>query len=141
MAGSISTFLMFQDGNAEAAMRWYVSLFEGASIERIDRWGEGEPGEAGKLKFAAFSLAGHALRCSDSPPVHAFGFTPSVSLFVDCSDADELERLFAALSEGGQVLMPLDDYGFSQRFGWCNDRYGVSWQLNLGGVAQGAGDG
>lgn len=43
-------------------MRWYVSLFDGASIARIDRWGEGEPGEADKLKFAAFSLAGRAMR-------------------------------------------------------------------------------
>ena len=39
--------------------------------------------------------------------------------------------MFAQLADGGQVLMPVDNYGFSQRFGWCNDRYGVSWQLNL----------
>jgi predicted 3-demethylubiquinone-9 3-methyltransferase (glyoxalase superfamily) len=42
-----------------------------------------------------------------------------------------LERVFAILSEGGEVLMPLDNYGFSQKFGWVNDRFGVSWQLNL----------
>ena len=70
-------------------------------------------------------------RCTDSPPVHDFTFTPSFSIFVDVASAEELDRLFAGLSEGGAVLMPLDEYGFSRRFGWVNDRFGVSWQLNL----------
>ncbi len=131
MAGSISTFLMFQDGRAEEAMRRYVSLFEDACVDHIEHWGADGPGQAGKVKLAQFTLAGHRLRCSDSPPVHAFGFTPSVSLFVDCRDEAELERLFAELARDGTVLMPLGGYGFSRRFGWCNDRYGVSWQLNL----------
>jgi uncharacterized glyoxalase superfamily protein PhnB len=43
----------------------------------------------------------------------------------------EIEKAFRALAEGGSELMPLDNYGFSQKFGWLNDRYGVSWQLNL----------
>lgn len=131
MARRLSTFLMFQGGDAEAAMRWYVSLFDGASIDALERWGEAGPGRAGTVKLARFTVAGHRLMCSDSPPVHAFGFTPSLSLFVDCGDDDEFERLFAALSEDGGVLMPPGDYGFSRRFGWCNDRHGVSWQLNL----------
>jgi uncharacterized glyoxalase superfamily protein PhnB len=54
-----------------------------------------------------------------------------MSVFVDGESLAELERVFAALSEGGQVLMPLDDYGFSKRFAWTTDRFGVSWQLNL----------
>ena len=131
MAEAISTFLMFQDGRAEEAMRLYVSLFDGASIGAIQHWGPDEAGTEGQVKFASFSLAGHSLRCSDSPPVHDFGFTPSVSLFVDCRDEAELEKLFAELSRDGRVLMPPGDYGFSRRFGWCNDRFGVSWQLNL----------
>lgn len=130
MADAVSTFLMFQDGNAEAAMRGYVALF-GGEIVQLEHWGAGGPGTEGQVKLATFTLAGHRLRCSDSAPVHAFGFTPSVSLFVDCADEAELERAFAALADGGQVLMPPADYGFSRRFGWCNDRYGVSWQLNL----------
>jgi predicted 3-demethylubiquinone-9 3-methyltransferase (glyoxalase superfamily) len=67
----------------------------------------------------------------DSPVKHAFSFTPAVSLFVDCTTRDELESAFSTLSSGGQVLMPLDNYGFSTRFGWCADRFGVSWQLNF----------
>lgn len=135
MTRSISTFLMFQDGNAEAAMQLYVSLFTHAKTGRVERWAAGEAGAEGKVKLAEFELAGHRLLCSDSPVQHAFGFTPSVSLFVECADDNELERCFAALSQDGEVPMPPDDYGFSRRFGWCNDRYGVSWQLNLGGAA------
>jgi len=67
----------------------------------------------------------------DSPAVHEFDFTPSISLFVDFDDQNALETTFAHLSEGGTIMMPLDDYGFSTRFGWLADKFGVSWQLNL----------
>jgi predicted 3-demethylubiquinone-9 3-methyltransferase (glyoxalase superfamily) len=59
------------------------------------------------------------------------GFTPAVSIHIDCEDLQEIGRLFTALSETGEVLMPLDNYGFSEKFGWVSDRFGVSWQLNL----------
>lgn len=131
MARRAATFLMFQHGDAEEAMRAYVALFEGARINRLERWASGEPGAEGTVKLAEFELAGHRLLCSDSPVRHAFGFTPSVSLYIECDDADELDRLFAALCDGGRVLMPVDDYGFSRRFGWCDDRHGVSWQLTV----------
>jgi len=62
---------------------------------------------------------------------HGFTFTPSISIFVDCENTTELEEAFKQLSEGGEVLMPLDNYGFSTKFGWVNDRFKVSWQLNL----------
>ena len=69
--------------------------------------------------------------CSDSPPIHEWGFTPAVSNYVECKDETQLEQLFTALSENGQVMMPLNNYGFSQKFGFVEDRFGVSWQLNL----------
>jgi len=80
---------------------------------------------------ADFTLANHHMKCIDSPAKHAFTFTPSISIFVECNDEAELESAFKALSEDGAVLMPLDNYGFSKKFGWTNDRFGVSWQLNL----------
>ncbi len=76
-------------------------------------------------------LAGQEFICIDSPVKHDFGFTPAMSIFVDCACAQELEEVFAALSMEGKVLMPLEDYGFSRRFGWLKRRFGVSWQLNL----------
>ena len=54
-----------------------------------------------------------------------------MSLFVDCESEAEIEEVFSRLSTGGLVLMPLDNYGFSTKFGWVKDRFGPSWQLNL----------
>jgi predicted 3-demethylubiquinone-9 3-methyltransferase (glyoxalase superfamily) len=119
------------DGAAEEAMKFYVSLFKGSEIRHIERYGPREPGKEGSVKIADFTLAEHRLRCIDSPGKHAFTFTPSISLFVECEDEPELDRVFKELSAGGAVLMPLDNYGFSTKFAWVNDRFGVSWQLNL----------
>jgi predicted 3-demethylubiquinone-9 3-methyltransferase (glyoxalase superfamily) len=130
MPHEVRTFFMF-DGVAEEAMNLYVSLFKGSEVVRIDKYGPGEPGKEGSVKKADFTLAGHALSCIDSPIKHAFTFTPSMSLFVECTDEAELDRAFARLSEGGAVLMPPGNYGFSTKFAWINDRFGVSWQLNL----------
>ena len=80
---------------------------------------------------ATFSLAGQTFMCIDSPVKHEFAFTPAMSLFVDCADEPEIDTLFAKLSEGGQVLMPLGQYPFARKFGWVSDQFGVSWQLNL----------
>jgi predicted 3-demethylubiquinone-9 3-methyltransferase (glyoxalase superfamily) len=128
---TVSTFLMFQEGNAQEAMSLYASVFPAIRIERGERYGPGEPGPEGTVKLARVDLNGHRLMFSDSYVKHAFTFTPSVSLFVDFASADELDAAFAKLSEGGKVFMPVDNYGFSRRFGWCADRFGVSWQLNL----------
>ena len=54
-----------------------------------------------------------------------------MSLWIDCADRDEQQRLFDRLSDGGTVFMALDDYGFSTCFGWVGDPFGVTWQLNL----------
>lgn len=129
MQPTITTFLMF-DGQAQEAMAFYISLFAGARILTLERYGKGEMGAEGSVRHATFDLAGQEFMCIDSPVKHPFGFTPSISLFVDCSEA-EIDTLFARLSEGGHVLMPLAEYPFSRRFGWVSDRFGVSWQLRL----------
>lgn len=85
---------------------------------------------SGKVQQAEISFAGQNLIVIDSPAVHAFGFTPSMSLFVNFEAVEALDLAFQRLSDGGEVMMPLDDYGFSRRFGWLADRFGVSWQLN-----------
>ena len=80
---------------------------------------------------ATFTIAGQTFMAIDSAMKHDFTFTPSMSLFVDCADEAEIDALFAKLSEGGKVLMPLAAYPFSRKFAWLSDRFGVSWQLNL----------
>jgi predicted 3-demethylubiquinone-9 3-methyltransferase (glyoxalase superfamily) len=108
-----------------------TSVFAGARVERIERYGPGEQGAEGSVKQAALLLGEQRFLCTDTPAKHEFTFTPSMSIFVECADADELDEAFTALSAGGQVLMPLGSYGFSTRFAWVSDRFGVSWQLNL----------
>ncbi|HET6671147.1 MAG TPA: VOC family protein [Pyrinomonadaceae bacterium] len=130
MANKITPFLMFE-GAAEEAMRFYVSLFHGSEVRRLEVYGADEPGAAGSVKRADFTLAGQELICIDSPMKHDFTFTPSVSLFVECESEAELDKAFAELSSKGAVMMPPDNYGFSRKFTWLNDRFGVSWQLNL----------
>lgn len=126
----ITTLLMFE-GRAEEAMTFYTSLFPDSEVLSVARYGPEGPGAEGSVVYATFTLAGHRYACTDSSQEHDFTFTPSVSLYVNCDTEEELDRLYAALSEGGQPLMPLGDYGFSRKFGWTNDRFGVSWQLNL----------
>ena len=130
MARAVATFHMFE-GDAEKAMNLYVSLFSDSQVKRIERYGPGGPGAEGSVKRADFTVGGHELICIDSYVKHAFTFTPSISIFVDCADQAELDKAFSELSADGQVLMPPDNYGFSTKFAWVNDRYGVSWQLNL----------
>ena len=119
------------EGNAEEAMTFYLSLFDDAEVVNIKRYGADGPGKEGTVQHATFTLAGQQYMCIDSPAHHDFTFTPAVSLYVDCADEAEIDRLYAALGEQGTPLMPLGNYGFSPKFGWINDRFGVSWQLNL----------
>jgi predicted 3-demethylubiquinone-9 3-methyltransferase (glyoxalase superfamily) len=127
----VTPFLMFQDGKAEEAMNYYTSLMEDAQITSITRYGANESGDEGTVMQATFTIKGQEFMCIDSNVKHQFKFTPSFSIFLTCSTVEELEQLYQGLLEGGQALMPIGDYGFSKKFGWINDRFGVSWQLNL----------
>jgi predicted 3-demethylubiquinone-9 3-methyltransferase (glyoxalase superfamily) len=119
------------EGRAEEAMNFYVSLFDDGQVLDIMRYDAAGPGAEGSVVKASFTLAGQTIMCIDSPVKHQFTFTPAMSLFVECESREQLESLVGALSEGGVFLMPPNNYGFSQRFAWLNDRFGVSWQINL----------
>ena len=80
---------------------------------------------------AGFTLAGQEYLCIDSQIAHGFSFTPAISIYVNCVSEQEIDNLFSKLSDGGAVMMPLSSYPFSEKFGWCSDKFGVSWQLNL----------
>ncbi len=135
------TFLTFvgeQCGKAKKAIEFYTSIFPNSTIESIVNYAEGEPGGTPDLvKYGVFTLNGIEYRFSESNYNHTWSFTPAVSLFVDCDSEIEIKALFKKLSgNGGQVMIPLDNYGpdnygFGKMFGWCEDQYGISWQLNL----------
>lgn len=133
MKQQISTFLTFQENNAEEAMNFYIKLFNNSKITDVHRYGKDKPAPAkeGSVMKATFELNGKQFICSDSYFKHEWTFTPAVSMFVECKGSREIENLFEKLSENGKVFMPLDNYGFSTKFGWVEDKFGVSWQLNL----------
>lgn len=121
-------FLMFQ-GQAQGALALYRETFP--DFERIVLQ-EHPPGPlAGQVAMARIRIGGQEIMLNDSPPVHAFTFTPSSSIFVDCDDEAQLRELAVKLSDGGGVMMEVDNYGFSTLFTWVADKFGVSWQLNL----------
>lgn len=122
----IRPFLMFQGGVAADAIELYVSTFDGAVLSSVPH---ADPQHG--IQLAELVIKGLHVLISDSSVGHAFDFTPSTSLFVDCDDREELERLTAALGADGTTYMPLGEYGFSSAFAWVGDRFGVSWQLNL----------
>ncbi|HEX4816921.1 MAG TPA: VOC family protein, partial [Nonomuraea sp.] len=72
MTQKITTFLMFQNGDAEEAMTFYISLFDDAKVVHAERYAAGEPGPEGKIKHATFALAGHEYMCIDSSVQHGF---------------------------------------------------------------------
>lgn len=129
---------LWYDNQAEEAAKFYTSLFKNSSIGSIVRFGnEGREihgREPGSVMTVEFELEGQKFVGLNGGPV--FQFNPSISLFVSCDTKEEVDRLFAKLSDGGAVLMPLQEYPFSERFAWVQDKYGLSWQLMLGSRVQ-----
>ncbi len=123
------TFLMF-DGKAEEAIQFYLSLFSNSSILNINRYEKNEMGEE-KIQLASILLNGQEFMIIDTPVKHDFTFTPAISIYINCDTEEEIDSLFNGLAQGGNILMPLESYPFSRKFGWLADQFGVSWQLNL----------
>jgi len=124
-------FLMFQGGKAEAALSFYAEHVPDSRIDSLEHFGAEGPGPEGSVLRGYATVAGQAVMVHDSFVTHGFDFTPSWSFFLDCADEVEFDRLFAILSEEGGVLMPPANYGWSAKFAWVSDRFGISWQLNL----------
>ena len=120
--------LMFvgdQCGRAEEAIELYVSTFPGSEVVNVRR------ADDGKILHAHARIAGRDVTLMDSPGPHAFTFTPAISLTVELGDVAAVDAAWAALEDGATVLMALGAYDFAERFGWLQDRFGVTWQLIL----------
>jgi predicted 3-demethylubiquinone-9 3-methyltransferase (glyoxalase superfamily) len=125
------------DSNAEEAANFYTSLFPDSRIGPILRYGDegqeitGKP--PGSVLTADFQIGGYHFTGLNGGP--QFTFTPAISFWVQCETEAELDALWAALSLGGMALMPLDKYEWSEKYGWVQDRFGLTWQLALGKLA------
>lgn len=134
----ITPFLWF-DNNAKEAADFYISIFKDSEITGINYYGEsgGKISEKpkGSVMIVSFNLQGQDFIALNGGPY--FSFSPSISFFVNCQTDQELDELWNNLSsDGGTILMKLDKYPFSERFGWLSDKYGVSWQLTLTNTSQ-----
>jgi predicted 3-demethylubiquinone-9 3-methyltransferase (glyoxalase superfamily) len=129
-AQKIAPMLMFT-GQAEEAMAFYGGLFDDFEIEFLQRYGADYPGPEGQVVHARFRLAGQSFLAMDSAVPQDSQFNPRISFCVTCASEAEIDRLFAALSAQGEVLMALDRYPFAAKYAWVQDRFGVSWQLIL----------
>ena len=116
-------FLMFQ-GRCADALEFYAATLPDTRIVSLDRKPDGT------VAMARLSVGGLEIMANDSPPVHDFDFTPSTSTFIGVDDPDQVDALAAALSVDGKVMMAAENYGFSRRFAWVQDQFGVSWQIN-----------
>ena len=112
----ISPCLWFKD-NAEEAAHFYTNLFKDSRIVSDMRFGDAGPGPKGALMAVTFELEGQEFMALNGGTV--FTFSPAISLFIKCGTQEEVDRLWAALGEGGEP----------RQCGWISDKYGVTWQV------------
>ena len=122
--------LWFNRG-AEAATHFYKGIFKDVEIGKVTRYAENTPDftgmKPGEVMTLEITLFGHAFTMLNADG--HFQFSPATSLTVSCATLDEVSRYYDGLVEGGQVLMPLGSYPFSEKFAFITDRFGLSWQI------------
>ena len=112
----ITPFLWF-DGKAEEAMNFYVSIFKNSKVVQLTRYGDAGPGPKGTVMSAIFQLEGQEFYALNGGP--QFKFSPAISLFVNCETQQEVDDLWEKLSAGGKT----------NRCGWLDDKFGLTWQI------------
>jgi PhnB protein len=140
MSSRLNPYISFRD-NAKEAMTFYQSVFGGelalntfAELQAND-----DPSEADKIMHSQLETpSGYTLMGSDTP--NSMDYTPgsnfSVSLSGDSGDESELRGYYDKLSEGGSVVMPLEQAPWGDSFGMVNDKFGVTWMVNIAGPQQ-----
>jgi len=121
--GKITACLWFEK-EAEQISRFYTSIFKDSKVKNTTTL-DNTP--SGTVDIATLELAGQEFTILVAGPL--FKFTPAVSFLVACDTKEEVEALWAKLSKGGMALMELGEYPFSKKYGWTQDRYGLSWQV------------
>ncbi len=119
----ITTHLWF-DKEAKEAAEFYTSVFENSKIKGTTTL-HNTP--SGSVNIVTIELSGQEFTLISAGPL--FKFNPSVSFLVACKTKDEVDALWEKLSEGGAALMELGEYPFSEKYGWTQDTYGLSWQV------------
>ena len=124
----IIPFLWFND-QAEEAIKFYTSSFKNSEISTLKKWPEESPFPSDKIQTGSFLLEGLQFYAFDAGP--QFTFNSAISFFVICDTEGEVEELWNKFIDGGKVMMALDTYPWSQKYGWLEDKYGIGWQFML----------
>lgn len=126
----IVPFLWF-DNNAEEAANFYTSVFRNSRVKTINRYSEegakssGLP--KGSVMTVSFQIEGLDITGMNGGP--AFNINPAISFMVNCKTREKIDDLWSRLSDGGHIMMEIGQYPYAERYGWVQDKYGVSWQL------------
>src|SRR5215831_5409095 len=123
----ITPHLWFDKEVREAA-EFYISLLPGSKISSVTTLSDTPSGDC---DVVSFELAGQPFMAISAGPL--FKFNPSVSFHIKCGTKEEVDAIWERLSPGGKVLMPIGTYPFSERYGWLEDKYGLSWQVIYAG--------
>ncbi len=128
----ITPFLWY-DTQAEDAAKFYTSVFKNSKIGSTTKYNEASANASGmkpgSVMTASFEIEGFNFTAINGGPV--FRINPSISFFVNTKDEKEVDELWKKLSDGGKVLMELNKYDWSKKYGWVEDKFGLSWQLML----------
>jgi predicted 3-demethylubiquinone-9 3-methyltransferase (glyoxalase superfamily) len=130
----ITSHLWF-DQEAKEAAAFYTSVFENSQITDTTTLHNTPSGDC---DIVSFELSGQPFMAISAGPL--FKFNPSISFHVKCKTKDEVDAIWEKLSVGGAVLMELGEYPFSERYGWLQDQYGLSWQVIFVGNPPGGGE-
>jgi predicted 3-demethylubiquinone-9 3-methyltransferase (glyoxalase superfamily) len=112
------------DKEAKEAAEFYMSIFKNSKVKETTTLHDTP---SGSVDILTIELSGQEFTLISAGPL--FKFTPAVSFLVACATKEEVEALWAKLSKGGMTLMELGEYPFSEKYGWTQDRYGLSWQV------------
>lgn len=128
---------LFFNGNCAEAMRYYERTF-GAKIDMMMTYAQGPQaqqcpeGSADRIMHAHLTLQGRTLMASDTPKGQENGGMSGFALSLNYPKAEEAQRVFAALCDGGKVVMPMAKTFWSESFGMLSDRFGVMWMVSGG---------
>jgi predicted 3-demethylubiquinone-9 3-methyltransferase (glyoxalase superfamily) len=120
---TITPHLWF-DKEAKQAAELYTSIFKDSQIKNTATLHDTP---SGTVDLLSIELLGQEFKLINAGPL--FKFTPAVSFLVACDTKDKVDSLWNRLSKDGTALMELGEYPFSERYGWTQDRYGLSWQV------------
>lgn len=135
----LDAYLIF-DGTAAQAMKFYEKVL-GARLEMMMTFADSPmgsecgPGDADKIMHACLDIGGRKLMASDEMPGTTHKGKHGVSMVLSYDSVDEAKKVFAALSEGGTVNMPMDKTFWVESFGMATDRFGTAWMINGGKAA------